>query len=184
MATELDQRYPIGKISDQPFYERPVDDAEAKRIYLADIRSCPYVLEEAVLNLDESQLDTPYRDGGWTVKQVIHHVADSHMNALMRFKLGLTENNPTIKTYEEGEWAKLEDYVKVPINVSLTLLHSLHIRLLELIKDLSTEEWERTLFHPEHKKTMTLWQLLQTYSWHGKHHAAHITELRKKKGWE
>ena len=178
-----DVRYPIGKSSDQTYFDKEVDNEEAKRVYLADIKNCPYLLEEAVLNLDEQQLETPYRDGGWTIKQVIHHVADSHMNALIRFKLGLTEDNPTIKPYEEAAWANLDDYKNVPINVSMTLIHSLHIRWYVTIKNLSKSDWERTVFHPANGQKMTLWDLLKTYSWHGKHHVAHITNLRKRNGW-
>ena len=184
MTQEVVPRYPIGKVPDQPFYNNPVNDPQAKRVYLADIVNCPSLLEEAVLNLDQSQLQTPYRDGGWTVQQVVHHVGDSHMNALTRFKLALTEDNPTIKTYDEAAWAELNDSKNVPINVSLTLLHALHIRLYELIKDLSAEQWERTFFHPEQKKSLSLWKLLQIYSWHGKHHVAHITSLRVRMGWK
>jgi len=113
----------------------------------------------------------------------VHHVADSHMNAYIRFKLGLTENNPPIKPYEEKEWAKLADVEALPINVSLTLLHALHKRWVAAIKDISEEQWQRTLFHPEHKKEMSLWYLLGMYAWHGKHHVKHITALRERMGW-
>lgn len=180
---EIDLRYPIGKLSNQSFYGREINDDEAKKSYFLDIQSCPAQLENAIINLDESQLNTPYREGGWTVKQVVHHVADSHMNAYIRFKLGLTENNPVIKTYEEACWAELPDSKIVPINVSLTLLHALHIRWYGLIKDLSMAEWSRTVFHPEHARTITMWELLEIYSWHGRHHAAHITSLRERMGW-
>ena len=140
-------------------------------------------MEEAVLNLDEVQLNTPYRPDGWTVKQLVHHVADSHMNAYIRFKLGLTENNPTIKPYDEAAWAELSDTKNIPINISLTLLHALHIRWTEVLKNIKREEWDRTLFHPEHQKTMTLWFVLGMYAWHGKHHVAHVTQLRKRNNW-
>ncbi len=134
-------------------------------------------------NLDAAQLDTAYREGGWTVKQVVHHVADSHMNSLIRFKLGLTEDNPTIKPYDENEWVKLADTQNLPVNVSLTLLHALHIRLHELLKNMSRTDLDRTLFHPEHKKEFTLWEFLGLYAWHGRHHTAHITSLRERMGW-
>ncbi len=137
----------------------------------------------AIINLDESQLNTTYREDGWRVKQLVHHLADSHINAYMRFKLALTEDNPAIKTYEEKEWAKLNDVETVPINVSITLLHALHQRWHAAIKDVSEEEWQRTIFHPEHKKDMTLWFLLGMYAWHGKHHVKHITSLRERMGW-
>ncbi len=172
-----DPRYPIGKYAPQPF------SAEQKEKWLLDIHFLPEELERSVLNLDAAQLQTPYREGGWTVQQLVHHVADSHMNAYIRFKLGLTETNPTIKPYEEGEWAKLADIDSIPINVSLTLLHALHQRLVATIKHLSDEQWQRTVVHPEHGRQMTLWHLLGLYSWHGKHHTAHITSLREKEGW-
>ena len=172
-----DLRYPIGKFIPQPFSNTQ------KEKWLLDIKFLPDDLEQAVLNLDAAQLDTPYREGGWKVKQLVHHVADSHMNAYVRFRLGLTEKNPSIKPYEEGEWAKLKDSEIIPINVSLTLLHCLHQRWYAFIKDLSESEWERTVFHPEHKKEISLWELLGMYSWHGKHHVRHITALRERKGW-
>jgi uncharacterized damage-inducible protein DinB len=136
------------------------------------------------LNLDEAQLHTPYREGGWTVHQLVHHVADSHINAYCRMKLALTEDNPTIKPYDEKLWAEMNDVQKLPINISLTLLHALHARWFEALKYVSDDEWNnRTLFHPEHKKTMRLWNVLGNYAWHGKHHVAQITALRERMGW-
>jgi uncharacterized damage-inducible protein DinB len=173
-----DPRYPIGKYEPKPYSK------EQKEKWLADIKFLPEELERSVLNLDAGQLDTPYRDGGWTVKQLVHHVADSHMNAYTRFKLGLTETNPTIKPYEEKDWALLRDNDRVPINVSITLLHALHLRWLEAIRDLEDSDWERTVVHPEHGRQMSLWFLLGLYAWHGKHHTAHITSLRESKGWQ
>ncbi len=174
----MDPRYPIGKYEPQPYSEN------LKKTWINDIRFLPLALENAVLNLDEKQLDTPYREGGWTVKQVVHHVADSHVNALCRFKLGLTENNPTIKPYEEQLWAELADTKNLPINISLTLLHALHLRWVELLNNISEVDYQnKTVIHPEHNKTMTLWHLLGMYAWHGKHHTAHITSLREQKGW-
>jgi uncharacterized damage-inducible protein DinB len=178
-----DLRYPIGKAAEQPFTGKEPYSAELKNASIKQIEFLPQAIENAVLNLDEAQLDTPYRPDGWTVKQLVHHVADSHMNAYIRFKLGLTEDNPTIKPYEEAEWAKLSDTKNIPINISLTLLHSLHIRWVEVLKNIKDEEWHRTVFHPEHKRTMSLWDLLAVYSWHGKHHVAHITKLRERNGW-
>ncbi|MCR6718841.1 MAG: putative metal-dependent hydrolase [Chitinophagaceae bacterium] len=152
--------------------------------WLADIKFLPITLEHALQNLDEAQLQTPYREGGWTVHQLVHHIADSHINAYCRFKLGLTEDNPTIKTYDEGLWAQLHDVEKLPINISITLLHALHARWFEALKYVTDDEWNnRTIFHPEHKKTLRLWYLLGMYAWHGKHHVAHITSLREAKGW-
>jgi len=174
-----DPRFPIGTYEPQPF------SIERKIEWLADIKFLPLHLENAVLNLDENQLQTPYREGGWTVHQLVHHVADSHINAYCRFKLGMTEDNPTIKPYEEKLWAELHDVQKLPINISLTLLHALHARWHEALKDVSDDEWNnRTVFHPEQKKTIRLWTLLGTYAWHGRHHVAHITSLREKMGWK
>ena len=172
-----DLRYPIGRYTAQPFSEKLREE------WLIDIQFLPQHLENAVQNLDAAQLDTAYREGGWTVKQVAHHVADSHMNSLIRFKLGLTEDNPTIKPYDENEWVKLADTQNLPVNVSLTLLHALHIRLHELLKNMSRMDLDRTLFHPEHKKEFTLWEFLGLYAWHGRHHTAHITSLRERMGW-
>jgi hypothetical protein len=173
----MDPRYPIGKYEPQPFSEKQ------KMEWLNEIKFLPQTLENSIHNLDEAQLNTPYREGGWKVKQLIHHVADSHLNAYCRFKLGLTEENPTIRTYEEKLWAELNDIETVPINVSLTLLHALHARWYATIKDLKDEDWNRTVLHPAHNKTFTLWHLLGMYAWHGKHHVAHVTTLRDNKGW-
>jgi len=177
-ATAIDPRYPIGQYELQPF------SIEKKIEWLADLKFLPHQLENAVLNLDEHQLNTPYRDGGWTVQQLVHHVADSHMNAYIRFKLALTEENPTIKTYDEKAWAQMNDVEKLPINISLTLLHALHTRWVEALKYISDNDWNnRSVFHPEHKKMMRLWTLLGMYAWHGRHHIAHITSLRERMGW-
>ena len=143
----------------------------------------PSDLEQAIHNLDEQQLQTPYRDGGWTIHQVVHHVADSHMNAYIRFKLGLTEDNPAIKPYDEGAWAQLNDVKNLPVNISITLLFALHERWCEAIKGLSEEQWNRTVFHPEKKTEMTLWFLLGMYAWHSRHHTQHILSLRERMKW-
>lgn len=179
MATvSIDPRYPIGKYEPKPF------SIEQKVEWLADIKFLPELLETALLNLDEAQLKTPYREGGWTVHQLVHHIADSHMNAYIRFKLGLTEDNPEIKAYDEKLWAEMEDVDKLPVNISLTLLHALHIRWHEVLKYMTDDEWNnKTIFHPEHKKTMRLWFLLGMYAWHSKHHVAQITFLRERMGW-
>lgn len=172
-----DLRYPIGKYEVQPFSEKQLQQ------WLIDIKFLPQHLENAVLNLDSAQLDTPYREGGWMLKQVVHHVADSHMNAYTRFKLGLTEDNPTIRPYDEVAWAELKDSLELPINISLTLLHALHSRWHYILKDLTQEELSKTVFHPEHKKEISLWDLLGMYAWHSRHHVAHITGLRERMGW-
>jgi len=173
----IDPRYPIGKFEQQPYSE------QQKQAWLLDLQFLPEALERAINNLDEAQLDTPYRDGGWTVKQLVHHVADSHMNAYIRFKLGLTEDKPTIKPYEEQEWALLADNDIVPINVSLTLLYALHIRWVASIKNLTEEQWNRLVVHPAANREMSLWFLLGLYAWHSKHHTAHITALRENNHW-
>ena len=152
--------------------------------WLADLKFLPLQLENAVLNLDEAQLKTPYREGGWTIHQLVHHVADSHINAYCRFKLALSEENPTIKPYDEKMWAEMNDVHKLPINISLTLLHALHARWHESVKYISDKDWNnRTIFHPEHKKVIRLWTMLGMYAWHGKHHVAHIMSLRERMKW-
>ncbi|MEP6615375.1 MAG: YfiT family bacillithiol transferase [Ginsengibacter sp.] len=180
---ETDLRYPIGKVEEQPNSNVSGFDEGVKSIYLKEIEMCPALLENSILNLDEVELDTPYRPGGWTVKQVIHHVADSHMNAYIRFKLALTEDNPTIKPYDEASWAELSDAHNLPMNISLTLLHALHARWVEIMRNMKEAEWMRTVFHPEQKRELTLWQMLRSYAWHGKHHVAHVTSLKERMGW-
>jgi hypothetical protein len=184
MLWEIDLRYPIGKAEDQPFADKKMYDENIKEVHLNDIQYCPGLLEAAVLNLDEHQLNTSYRDKGWTLKQVVHHVADSHINAYVRFKLALTETNPVIKPYDEAAWANLSDTQDVPINISLTLLHALHLRWVTLMRNMTETDWQRTVFHPEHKRFITLWYMLGNYAWHGKHHAAHITSLRERMNWK
>ena len=175
MTEEL--KYPIGKYFAQPFSEKLLGE------WLTDIKNLPQHLENAVLNLDEAQLNTPYREGGWTVKQVVHHVADSHMNAYIRFKLRLTEDSLIIKPYDENAWAQMPDTQNLPINISLTLLHALHIRWYEVLRNMSREDLDKIAFHPEHKKEMSLWFLLGLYAWHGRHHTAHVTSLRERMKW-
>jgi DinB superfamily len=182
MAEDTDLRYPIGEESTDRYYDKEYSES-TKDLLLTDIRILPSMLENAVVNLDKAQLDTPYRPGGWTVHKLVHHIADSHMNAVVRLKLGLTENNPTIKPYDEVAWAELPDAKHLPINISLTLLHALHSRWYQLMLDMNKVQWSRTVYHPERKKTLTLWELLKTYSWHGRHHTAHITSLRERMKW-
>lgn len=172
-----DLRYPIGKYQPRPYSD------QQKKEWLSDLRFLPEDLERSVQHLDAAQLNTPYREGGWSVKQVVHHLADSHMNALTRFKLALTEDRPTIKPYDEAAWAKLDDVETVPINVSLTLLHAVHIRMVKTIENLDEAAWQRTVFHPEHQQEMTLWYLLGNYAWHGKHHLAHINSVKERNNW-
>ncbi|RYY65232.1 MAG: putative metal-dependent hydrolase [Chitinophagaceae bacterium] len=178
MDTASDLRYPIGKYEPKPFSE------DQKQEWIADIKFLPNIVENALLNLSEVQLHSPYRPGGWTVHQLVHHLADSHMNAYIRFKLGMTEENPVIKPYEEKQWAELADVQELPVNISVTLLYALHQRWTVFLKSIPDGAWEeRTVFHPEHKRQMTLWFLLGLYAWHCRHHAAHITGLRERSGW-
>ncbi|MEO8765049.1 MAG: YfiT family bacillithiol transferase [Ginsengibacter sp.] len=179
---EIDLRYPIGEETEGSFYNSEYSQ-ETRKALLTDIKMLPVLLEYAVENLDKSQLDTPYRPGGWTVQQLVHHVADSHINAVVRFKLALTEDNPAIKPYDEAAWAELSDTKNLPINISLTLLHALHARWHQLMQDMSDEQWSRTIYHPQRKKKLSLWELLKSYSWHSRHHTAHITKLRERMKW-
>jgi len=172
-----DLRYPIGKFS----YNGTLT-ADQKRDFLNDIAAAPAKLRAAVKGLSEDQLDTPYRPGGWTVRQVIHHVPDSHLNSYVRFKLALTEDEPTIKPYAEDRWAELADTKTTPVEISLTLLDSLHDRWVRLLRSLTPEEWKRTFRHPD-LGPMTLEKTLALYAWHGRHHVSHITELRARQGW-
>ena len=173
----IDPRYPIGQYIPENYSE------ELKDQWLADIKFLPNAIENAVQNLDEQQLHTPYREGGWTVHQLVHHVADSHMNAFCRFKLGYTEEGATIRPYDENLWVQTSDVKNLPINVSITLLHALHQRWSELLSSLTDEDFNRTVYHPEHKKDFTLWHLLGMYAWHSRHHTAHITSLRERMNW-
>ena len=173
----MDPRYPIGK------FEMPTQATSVRRQRaIEEIAATPAKLRAAVKGLNDAQLDTPYRDGGWTVRQVVHHVPDSHLNAYVRLKLALTEDKPTIKPYEEAAWAELADTKATPIEVSQMLLDSLHARWDRLWRSLKPEQFARVLIHPEHGERTIDW-LLFLYEWHGKHHTAHITELRKQKGW-
>lgn len=149
--------------------------------WIREIGALPGLLKEAVGNMDDEQLDTAYRPGGWTVRQVVHHVADSHMNAYVRFKLALTEENPVIKPYEQGRWAELSDY-EMPVEISLTLLEAVHGRLHKLLSGLSAEDLNRTFLHPESGE-VKVGENIGMYAWHGRHHLAHITSLSKRQGW-
>ena len=173
-----DLRFPVGKFT----YDGPPSEQQ-KQQFLDEIAQTPAKLRGAVRGLSESQLDTPYRPDGWTVRQVVHHVPDSHLNSYVRFKLALTEDDPTIKPYAEDRWAELADTKATPVEVSLTLLDSLHDRWVRLLRSLTPEEWKRTFRHPE-LGPMTLEKTLALYAWHGRHHVAHITELRKRMSWQ
>lgn len=172
-----DPRFPIGK-----FHYEGTPSAEQRKKFIDEIEQTPAEIRAAVQGLSTKQLATPYRDGGWTVREVVHHVPESHMNAYIRFKLALTEDQPTIKPYAEDRWAKLADTQLTPIEVSLALLENLHIRWVLLLRDLHQEDWKRTFIHPE-MGVVPLDKNLALYAWHGKHHTAHITELRKRMQW-
>src|SRR5216684_2529580 len=172
-----DLRYPIGKFS----YEGPPTPPQIQEL-LHHIEQAPSRLRAAVTGLSEQQLETPYRPGGWTVRQVVHHVPDSHLNAYTRFKLALTEDEPTIKPYDEARWAELADVRTAPLGVSFRLLEALHQRWVLLLRSLRPEDYRRTLRHPE-RGVMSFDQTLCYYAWHGRHHVAHITSLRERMGW-
>jgi uncharacterized damage-inducible protein DinB len=177
-ATTMDPRYPIGK------YQRVKDvTPEMRRRAIGEIAVAPAKLREAVVDLSDEQLEMPYREGGWRVRQLVHHVADSHMNAYVRFKLALTETAPTIKPYEEKDWAELADAKTLPVAVSLGLLDALHERWVVLLRAMKEADFARTFVHPEQTGAQTVDWMLFLYAWHGRHHVAHVTELRKRKGW-
>ena len=172
-----DPRYPIGKWTRQA-----VVDADACATMIQQIATTPAELAAAVKGLDDRQLDTPYREGGWTPRQIVHHIADSHLNAYTRFKLGVTEDNPTIKPYDEKLWSETVDARSAPVDVSLAIIEGLHRRWVQFLRSLDGRAFARTVQHPE-RGPMTLTDLLQLYAWHGRHHTAHITGLRERQGW-
>lgn len=158
---------PIGPYLEQPFSETEL------RERLLDIRFLPELLERTVQTLDEAQLERTYRSGGWNIRQIVHHMADSHLNAFIRFKLAMTEENPTIKPYDQDLWAVLKD-IEQPINISMTMLHALHRRWHGWMMTFTETDWNKTFYHPEYKETNSLWYTLGKYAWHGKHHVAQI----------
>jgi DinB superfamily len=174
-----DTRYPIGRFV-FPGKARP----QLRERWIGEIAAAPGALRAAVAGLIPVQLDTPYRDGGWTVRQVVHHVPDSHINAYTRVKLALTESVPVIKPYDEARWAELPDVAATPIETSLTLLECLHRRWVLLLRSLGPSDMSREVRHPEHNRIMNVDELVALYAWHGLHHVAHITSLRSRMGWE
>jgi len=171
-----DLRYPIGQFTWDGEYTQEVISS-----WMDEIEQLPAQMRHAVSDLSNEQLNTEYREGGWTIRQVVHHVADSHMNAYIRFKLALTEDKPVIKTYAEDKWAAMPDSV-LPVDISLQLLDSLHLRLSQLLRPLSQDQLERTFLHPESGE-VAINRNIGIYAWHGKHHLAHITSLCQRKGW-
>lgn len=173
-----DVRYPVGKFE----WTGPATP-EQRRRFIASLAAAPAKFRAAVAGLTPKQLDTPYRPGGWTVRQVVHHVPDSHLNAYIRCKFALTEDAPAIKPYDQDRWAGLVDAEDTPIEVSLALLEALHQRWVILLRGLEPEDFARVMVHPEHVAPLSLDKVLALYAWHGAHHAAHITGLRERMGW-
>ena len=173
----MDIRYPIGK-----FTFTSGNTPQQRAAAIDDIAQTPQKMRACVAGLSDAQLDTPYRDGGWTVRQVVHHVPDSHVNSYIRFRFALTEHEPTIKPYDENLWADLIDAKSAPVEPSLKLLEGLHHRWVMLLRSLSEAEVQRKFTHPD-IGTITVDQYISSYAWHGKHHVAHITALRELKGW-
>lgn len=173
-----DLRYPVGPFA----YDGRMTDAR-RRECVGRIAAAPGRLRVAVSGLTDAQLDTAYRPGGWTVRQVVHHVPDSHLNAYTRIRLALTEDVPTIKPYEEARWAELPDARTLPVEISLRLLESLHARWVALLEGIGAVEGSRELRHPEHGRLITVDELIAMYAWHGDHHTAHVTTLRDRMGW-
>jgi hypothetical protein len=174
----MDLRYPIGKY-DSKASLTPAERADA----IAQIADTPKALRDAVAGFSQEQFDVPYRPGGWTVRQLVHHIPDSHINSYVRFKLALTESEPTIKPYDEALWANLADSRDTPVEVSLMLLESLHHRWVVLLRSMRSEDFARRLLHPE-RGAMTLDDMVGLYAWQGRHHVAHITSLRRREGWK
>lgn len=172
------QRYPIGKYT-------PPEQITEQQIsrWTEVIETMPHKMREAVNGLTAEQLDTPYREDGWTLRQVVHHTADSHMNAYIRFKLTLTEDNPTIRPYREERWAELPEARYAQIELSLKILEALHARWTLVLRYMSSTDWTRTYYHPDNKRTYRLDEALGLYAWHSEHHIAHITYFRKNTGW-
>jgi uncharacterized damage-inducible protein DinB len=169
-----DPRFPIGR-----YERRDILTNDERRALIDEIAATPVNLRAAVDGLSDAQLETPYRDGGWTIRQVVHHVPDSHLNSYTRFKLALTESAPTIRPYDEAAWAELPDSRDTPIETSLTLLESLHDRWTRLLRAMTEEQFQRTLVHPENGE-MTLDAMVALYAWHGRHHVAHVAAARRR----
>ncbi len=177
-TTSPDLRYPLGRFTPP---ERVSADQRARSI--AEIAAAPAALRSAVRGLSDAQLDTPYRPDGWTVRQVVHHVPDSHLQAYVRIKLALTEEEPTIKPYVEARWAELPEARSAPIEMSLVLLEALHVRMLAALESLDDALFSRRYTHPEYGRQFSIDQTVALYAWHGRHHVAHIMALREREGW-
>ncbi|MEO7217390.1 MAG: YfiT family bacillithiol transferase [Gemmatimonadaceae bacterium] len=173
-----DLRYPIGKFSYDGDSSRVAIDRS-----IASVESLPSALRAAVDGLSDEQMSTPYRGGGWTPREVVHHVADSHMNAYIRMKLALTEDAPTVKPYDEAAWVRLADTRVLPVAVSLDLLDSLHARWVALMRAMADSDFDRTYIHPDHQRSVPMREVAALYAWHGRHHTAHIESLRERNRW-
>ncbi len=171
-------QYPVGRYQKPEGYT-PADMQEW--IKILDV--LPSWMDACIENLDERQLQVPYREGGWTIQQVVHHVADSHMNAYVRLKLALTEDNPTVKPYDEKLWAEMADTKLVPVNISVTMLHTLHRRMAVVLQNMKPVDWDRTYYHPEHNRNIPIWEMVALYAWHSRHHTEHIRQLRERMKW-
>jgi hypothetical protein len=173
-----DLRYPIGR------FTAPAEVTEAeRRAWIGEITALPRLASAAVAGLGDRQLDTPYRPGGWTVRQVVHHLPDSHLNAYTRFRLALTEDDPQIRPYFEERWAELPDAREAPVEISLALLEALHARWVTLLRSITAEQWRRGFVHPDHGRRIPLDEALGQYAWHGRHHVAQVAALREREGW-
>lgn len=172
-------RFPIGEFSPKETYA-----SNEISVFINTIEALPGRLIKAVYGLTDFQLDTPYRPGGWSIRQVVHHIADSHINSYTRFKLALTEETPAIRPYFEDRWAELPEAKSAPVELSLPLIDSLHKRWVGMLKNLNGVQLKRRLYHPETKKEMTIEQLMHLYAWHSDHHLAHIKNLIVKEGWK
>lgn len=172
-------RYPLGR-----FKVTPADQISQEQLQAAleEIEDLPQQLRAALLDLDEAQLDTPYRDDGWTVRQTVHHIADSHMNSFIRFRLALTEDAPTVKPYNEKDWAELIDTRTADVALSLSIVDALHARWMLMLRAMSPDDFRRPFVHPQYGERRLDWNTM-LYAWHGKHHVAHITRLRDRMGW-
>jgi DinB superfamily len=173
-----DLKYPVGSFTDPG-----TASAGEVQQWIRTLEEFPAMLRSTVGSMNDNQLDTRYREGGWSVRQVVHHLADSHMNAYIRFKLALTERNPTIKPYLEDRWGELKEARQAPVEISLQILEALHRRWVLSLRNMTTEEWERTYYHPESGKEWKLSSVLALYAWHCRHHHAHITNLAMRLGW-
>jgi uncharacterized damage-inducible protein DinB len=177
-ATIENLKYPVGKFSRPPEYTKPLMDD-----FIRTIELLPEKLKAEIQNLNDEQLDTPYRENGWTVRQVVHHLADSHMNAYIRCKLAMTEELPVIKPYFEDRWAELTEAKEAPAEVSISLLEALHRRWVLFLRSISESDMTRKFHHPETKKDMEIRTIIALYAWHSRHHLAHITSLKERMGW-